>query len=297
MYTTCLFCTRPFGRNEAIEAFPVGRRLAFDAARGRLWVVCGHCTRWCLVPIEERWEAIEACERAFRETRLRASTEQIGMAKLREGLELVRVGAPLRPEFAAWRYGREFTARRRRTMAMGAAAVGLGAAGLIGGAAAGVGGVLQTVLTTAPPVVHLSAALGWGVWRMLDNARAIKVPHAGKVLEVNREELKQTVLVGADDAQGWALELKHSWGRLTLTGDEAVRATTRLLARANGSGAAGLRDGAPRGARAAGACGRARAAACRVGGGGARGGDRGWVVGAGRGRREADIAAGRIAPR
>jgi hypothetical protein len=71
MYSTCPFCSRAPGRNEAVEAFPIGRRLAFDAARGRLWVVCRACERWNLTPIEERWEAIEECERSFRDTRLR----------------------------------------------------------------------------------------------------------------------------------------------------------------------------------------------------------------------------------
>jgi hypothetical protein len=238
MYTTCLFCTTPFGANESIEAFPIGRRLAFDAIKGRLWVVCGHCTRWCLVPIEERWEAVEACERAFRDSRTRVSTDQIGLAKLRGGLELVRLGAPLRPELAAWRYGREFTSRRRRTMALGVTAVGVGAAGLSTGAAAGVGGATLALIATSAPAIQLTGVLGLGLYRMLDNARAIRVPYDGKVLEVNREELKQTVLVPTDDAQAWGLELKHSWGRVSLTGHDAVRATTRLLARANGAGAA-----------------------------------------------------------
>ena len=77
MYTTCMFCKRPLGSNEVVESFPVGRRLAFDAAKGRLWVVCRKCGRWNLTPLEERWEAVEDCERIFRETRTRASTENI----------------------------------------------------------------------------------------------------------------------------------------------------------------------------------------------------------------------------
>lgn len=36
MYSTCLFCKNSLGANEVIEHFPVGRRLAFDAAKGRL---------------------------------------------------------------------------------------------------------------------------------------------------------------------------------------------------------------------------------------------------------------------
>jgi hypothetical protein len=54
MYSTCLFCNKGLGANEAVEAFPVGRRLAFDQARGRLWVVCRKCEKWNLTPLEER---------------------------------------------------------------------------------------------------------------------------------------------------------------------------------------------------------------------------------------------------
>lgn len=111
MYSTCIHCNAKLGANEVIEMFPVGRRLAFDAAKGRLWVVCPKCHRWNLTPLEERWEAIEECERQFRGTKLRASTDNIGLAKLSEGLELVRIGAPQRPEMAAWRYAREFKRR------------------------------------------------------------------------------------------------------------------------------------------------------------------------------------------
>ena len=115
MYSTCLFCTNDLGTNETIEHFPIGKRLAFDSAKGRLWVVCHHCGRWNLSPLEERWEAIEEAERVFRGTFVRVSTDNIGLARLPSGLELLRIGAPLRPEFAAWRYGRHFGIRRRRT--------------------------------------------------------------------------------------------------------------------------------------------------------------------------------------
>ena len=42
----------------------MGRRDGFG-------VVCRRCERWNLTPLEERWEAIEDCERAFRATTLR----------------------------------------------------------------------------------------------------------------------------------------------------------------------------------------------------------------------------------
>ena len=114
MYRTCIYCKKALGSNEVVEEFPVGRRLAFDAAKGRLWVVCRRCERWNLSPLEERWEAVETCEKLFRGTRVRVSSENIGLARHPEGLELVRIGKPLRPEFAAWRYGDQFGTRARR---------------------------------------------------------------------------------------------------------------------------------------------------------------------------------------
>ena len=123
MYTTCLHCQHDLGRNESLELFPVGRRLAFDQAKGRLWVICTNCGRWNLTPMEERWEAIEGCEKLFRDTVLRASTDNIGLAKLTSGLELIRVGQPQFPEYASWRYADKF--RRRRNVAWVAGLAGL----------------------------------------------------------------------------------------------------------------------------------------------------------------------------
>src|SRR6476469_6330020 len=138
VYATCLFCNGDLGRNESIETFPVGRRLAFDADKGRLWVVCRRCERWNLSPLEERWEAIEECERQFRATRLRVSTDEIGLARVKEGLELVRIGAPQRPEMAAWRYGDQFGRRRRRHYAMVAGGVAVAGVGVVAGPVLGV---------------------------------------------------------------------------------------------------------------------------------------------------------------
>src|SRR5687767_10709388 len=138
MYSTCLFCHAPLGANEEIEHFPVGRRLALDSVKGRLWVVCRKCSRWNLSPLEERWEAIEECERLFRETKLRVSTDQIGLSRLREGTELVRVGRPERPEFAAWRYGDQFGRRRKTRFLKVGLGLGVFGAVVVGGAGLGV---------------------------------------------------------------------------------------------------------------------------------------------------------------
>ena len=106
MYSTCTFCYAALGTNDVIETFTVARRVAFDPGKGCLWAICPHCTRWNLAPIEERWEAVEECERRFRATTLRYSSGNIGLAWLHGDVELIRVGPALRPEVAAWRYGR-----------------------------------------------------------------------------------------------------------------------------------------------------------------------------------------------
>src|SRR5687768_9076902 len=145
MYHSCIFCRTDLGANESIEEFPVGRRLAFDSARGRLWVVCRTCERWNLSPLEQRWEAIEECERAFSNTKLRVSTEHIGLARVSEGLELVRVGQPLRPELAAWRYGDQFGKRRRKFILGTGVVATLAGAGVVSAYALGGSAVILQV--------------------------------------------------------------------------------------------------------------------------------------------------------
>jgi hypothetical protein len=138
MYSTCLFCTKDLGTNDVLETLPIGRRIAFDVAEGRLWVVCRHCAKWNLVPFESRLETIDACERLFRDTPTRYSTDNIGLARVREGLELVRIGPAQRPEFAGWRYGDSFGRRRRRNLLIAGGVVAAGAAVVTGGVALGV---------------------------------------------------------------------------------------------------------------------------------------------------------------
>lgn len=116
MFSTCLFCNQSLGSNESLERFPVGSRLAFDGANGRLWVVCTKCGRWNLSPLETRWEAIEEAERLYRDTKKRVATDNVGLARLNDGTDLVRIGAPLLPEFAAWRYGDTFANRQRKML-------------------------------------------------------------------------------------------------------------------------------------------------------------------------------------
>ena len=223
MYRACIHCCQDLGQNEVIEPFPIGRRLAFDSAKGRLWVVCPHCGRWNLTPLEERWEAVEECERRFRGLRLRAQTSNIGLAKLSEGPELVRIGKPLRPEFAAWRYGREFSRRHTRYI-LGATAVGLAAAGVV---AAGVyAGPIALVLP------HTSYFLYTIVRDSLPIGSSITLPRGpGRTWQV---ESNDTMIL--PDPSGWHLSIRHHFGRAELTGDEARRWLSYLMARVNRSG-------------------------------------------------------------
>jgi hypothetical protein len=233
MYSHCLFCKSSLGANEAIEHFPIGKRLAYDATKGRLWVVCPKCARWNLTPIEERWEAIEEAERLYSGQRLRAQTDNIGMTRVRDGTELVRIGRALRPEFAAWRYGREFGARLRRR----AAVLGGGAVVAAGGAAL-VGAPLMSAIVAVGPLWLVAGH--FIVPYMMLRGRLIPtkvVGEDGKMLRIVRADLEHAQLLGTEE-DPWRLRVKHSYGRQELTGQRARRALGALLARANRSGAA-----------------------------------------------------------
>ena len=79
--------------------------MAYDPHRGRLWTVCSACFRWNLTPLEDRWETLEACERAVRdEGRILVRTVNLSLVEVKEG-GLIRVGSPPRSEFVDWRYG------------------------------------------------------------------------------------------------------------------------------------------------------------------------------------------------
>lgn len=240
MYSTCLFCHASLGANEVVESFPIGRRLAFDAANGRLWVVCRKCERWNLSPVEERWEAIETCEKLFRDTRLRVSTDNIGLARVVSGLELVRIGPALRPEFAAWRYGDQFGRRRRRKLIR----VGLGV-GIVGGAVAG-----GIALGVSAGVGFGSG--GWWIWRGIyagyrriaygsPEAVVARVPYEHPeqgplVLSLQRQRLVD-VRIGTTGRGKLLLSLPVGKEIVHLTDEGAQRAAGYVLPAINWAGA------------------------------------------------------------
>jgi len=237
MYSTCIFCNQSLGTNEAIEIFPIGRRISFDAAKGRLWVICRRCERWNLSPFEIRWEVIEECERLFRDTRLRVTTDNIGMARLSEGLELVRLGKPMRGEFAAWRYGDQFGRRRKRSIAYtaaGASAIGLV---VVGGAAIGVS----------------MGGAWWGYTQIIKGvlneriASRLRHPESDEKIKVQLKHLEKSRFVPTGVPGEWELHVQYARGwssgfssgggeTLVYKSGDAMDVAGKLMARANRSG-------------------------------------------------------------
>lgn len=227
MFTTCIHCTQSLGTNEAFEVFPVGSRLAFDSARGRLWVICRDCGRWNLSPLDERWEAIEAMERRFRDTRLRVSTDQIGLARLREGVDLIRIGEPQRPEMAAWRYGDQFGRRRNRQLLITGT--------VVGSAAAIVGGIMAAGVSFGS---FAGVYANTGIWDALIHGRQsksigwVRLPD-GKMVDVQRRHARMSALVRNGPHDPLQLRLEHTTGSELVTGDEAMRIAARLMPTVN----------------------------------------------------------------
>jgi hypothetical protein len=203
MYSACLFCHADLGENDDLDALRVGRRIAFDALKGRLWVVCTACGRWNLTPFEERWEAIEECERMFRATRLRVSTDNVGLAQPHWGFELVRIGAALLPEIAAWRYGTKLLHR-----------------------AASFAGYAQSLGVNRKTVMRI---------RTLPRRHEVlaRVKHQRASLIIRYAHLPHAELLRPERDETWRLRVHHDLGVATLEGRRAVTLARVLLTALN----------------------------------------------------------------
>jgi hypothetical protein len=216
-----------------IEAFPVGRRLAFDAERGRLWVVCRACENWNLSPLEARWEAVESCERLYRGTTVRVSTDNIGLATMRDGTDLVRVGRPLRPEFAAWRYGARLQRRRARVGARAATAATNAAAMAVGGVAA-VLGVTFTLTGSHAIRRHFVEPIEQAETRIAFHRvlARIRTPDGG-ITALQYSHVARLEILADDPPLPWTLRVAHQRGTSDFAGPEAVQVAGHLLAHLN----------------------------------------------------------------
>jgi hypothetical protein len=224
VYRTCIFCSAELGTNDALEAFPVSKSIAFDGWKGRLWAICPKCARWNLAPLEERWEAVEAADRLFTDARLRVQSENVGLAKLRDGTRLIRIGAALPGELAAWRYGDQLVKRRSKYLLVTGAAI---AAGVVV-----VGGITWLAATGAATSI-LNAAIQLGNQRrnrkVIYRLPADRSP-TGAEVALRRWHASSSVL-RPDDAGGIALVVPdpqrkdpkvNRWGRPQYAGEPLV---------------------------------------------------------------------------
>ncbi|MCC7004188.1 MAG: hypothetical protein IT357_18685, partial [Gemmatimonadaceae bacterium] len=221
------------------------KRLAFDAAKGRLWVVCPSCRQWNLSPLDERWEAIEAAEQLYHDTRKRVATDQIGLAVLADKTELIRIGKPVLPEFAAWRYGPRFRARHRKAVLIGSGAIVAGIAGFIAGP---ITGLVSGGVAMLPVHIFNMSHLFTRASRSIARFETPSGIRSASSVHVGTTHLFRV----PDDPQGWAISLRLFRGdvpvgrfgasyskedaRVTLTGEQARAALGLLLPRMNREG-------------------------------------------------------------
>jgi hypothetical protein len=226
VYTTCLFCHADLGANHLLPTFPVGGRLAYDPRKGRLWVVCTRCGRWNLTPLEERWEAIDEAERRFRGTRLRYSTDNVGLARFRGGFELVRIGPALLPEIASWRYGARLgrlDADPERPTSAGRRAARV------------------VARATAGAMVRYAHRIGFKdetVLRMRTFSRGNAVllrakDEFGYPITVRYAHLGAAELIRPEKDSPWRLRLVHDAGTTTLAESSGLRVAGQMLATLN----------------------------------------------------------------
>lgn len=222
MFRTCAFCNAGLGGDGGPSGLGVGRRLAFDEWKGRLWVICAKCSRWNLTPLDDRLERIEAVARAAREGRVAAATDQVTLIRW-QSYDFVRVGKPPRVELATWRYGERLRTRQRERMKvvipLTVAAVGLGiaanvAAGgglgvfvwnlhtLVDRAYVGIVGNRRVVLSEPPICAHCGSLMELRA-RHVQHARVVPDAHAeiAVVLSCPTCRREGAQLVGSDAVQ------------------------------------------------------------------------------------------------
>jgi hypothetical protein len=242
MYSTCTSCYTPLGSNSVLTLLPVGRLVVFDAHRGRLWVVCQSCRSWNLVPLEERWEAIEEAAKRFDAARRHARSEHISLAFLEDGFGLIHVGRASVTEFAAWRFGTELFSRWTRFWSAG----GPEAAGIGLGAGTSLGVVAGTITLGAAPFVMAAGALlglpvGVIAWSQFLQRRSERTllwmfdadgtPRAISVAGGSTAELLP------DEEHGWGVSIYDFGGRRTFEGYAAWRVLAAVLSHKNRFGA------------------------------------------------------------
>ena len=253
MFRTCAFCHGKLDGDGGPTDLGVGRRLAFDEWKGRLWVICPRCSRWNLAPLDDRLERIEVLARAAGDGRVAAATDQVALIRWR-GYDLVRVGKPRRLELATWRYGERLRARRQEQLKfvvpMTVAAVGLAVA--VNVAAGGSVGVFvwntprlvkriyvemvgrRKVVLVEPPICERCGSVMALRARHLERARLTTTTREGMALLLTCPSCgaEGTMLTGAD-AQ-LALRRGLTYLNLARGGRQRAEDAARLVEAAGG---------------------------------------------------------------
>ena len=229
MYSDCLRCNRFLGRNTELTQLPVGRRIAFDPTRARLWVVCKSCQQWNLVPLEERWEALEECERLVKGAEIRADGAGVGLARTAGGLELFRASGISDADIANARYGRRLE-NRQRLLQLIFAGLGLLAVGV---------GVRATISSASPMFgVYIGVAAAYWlfhIWRHPPRGWVRVVTPAGRSAIVWPWQLKGVRLEMPSEDKPPELVVPRHRADLRLRGDEAADFLAGLLPKLNGA--------------------------------------------------------------
>lgn len=115
MYRTCLRCDGNLNRNSELPNLPIGRQIAFDARRGRVWVICERCQQWNLTPLERRLDALADCERVAATAESQVDAVGIGIARTIKGLTLLIATGVAKSDIANSRYGHRIARRQRNS--------------------------------------------------------------------------------------------------------------------------------------------------------------------------------------
>lgn len=189
--------------------------------------MCSHCARWNLTPLEERWEAVEECERRFGGSAQRYSKDGIGVSRI-GGVELIRIGEASGPtELAAWRYSERYATRFVR---------GKFLLGTITTTVVGAGGV-TFALGQGLEATILASVLTFFAWeRIIHFAGRRKVvartsDMVGGVISIRRGDI-ESLRLGHEGSDPGRFYLRCADGRRLGAGDNAAlfRALARILA-------------------------------------------------------------------
>lgn len=228
MYTRCQACDRSLGRNSEVPHLPVGRRLAFDAGKGRLWVICTRCDQWNLVPLEERWEAVEECERVAAMAEIRGPGDKIALSRTARGLELLRVAGHRSVDIANWRYGRRLRSRQSLTWWIAGALLFLAVA-------LGVRAGFEASSPFAGMYIAVAMAASFGYWWRNPPKLWLAVRSRLDGIRVWSWRVGEIRFVRGHPNAAPDLEIPQGKGIARLAGDEALTFLAALLPRLNGA--------------------------------------------------------------